>query len=95
MTVQQILETIEESGIGISDFAYGEFDSPDGVGDWEEVDQVGGEGEGDHWHSVKYFKDHNVYIKTTGYYSSYSGADFYDGYGKEVSPKEETIIVYK
>jgi len=68
MTAEEILEKVEMEGISVSNFAYGDFEAPEGVGEWEEVDQVGGEGEGDHWHSVKYFKDHDVYIKTIGFY---------------------------
>jgi hypothetical protein len=65
-----------------------------GLGKIEEVDQYGGEGQGDTWYSVKYFVDHDVYIKTNGHYSSYNGTEFYDGYGEEVKPVEKTIIEY-
>lgn len=66
-----------------------------GLGSIEEVEQVGGEGEGDTWYSVKYFKDHGVYIKTDGFYSSYNGTDFYEGYGREVKPEQKTITVFQ
>jgi hypothetical protein len=66
-----------------------------GIGDWKEVDQYGGEGEGERWYSVKYFKDHDVYIKTNGFYSSYNGTDFDYGYGYEVKPVQKTITVYE
>jgi len=66
-----------------------------GLGEVEEVKQKGGEGEGDTWYSVKYFKDHDVYIRTDGYYQSHNGADFDEGYGYEVFPKEKTIVVYE
>lgn len=66
-----------------------------GLGQVENVEQVGGEGEGDHWHQVWYFKDHDVYIKITGDYSSYNGTDFYNGYGSEVKPVEKTITVFQ
>lgn len=49
----------------------------------------------DTWYTVKYFEDHDVYIETTGYYSSYNGYEFEDGFGKEVRPAEKTITVYK
>jgi hypothetical protein len=64
---------------------------------WEEVDQVGGEDEGSHWHSVKYFKDHDVYIKVTGWYSSYNGTDFedWDEACSEVRPQEKVITVWE
>lgn len=142
LTAKEILTKIEEQGISVEDFGWGDFGAPEdfelspetqkikdeylkfreipweerkdleaptnyhplankewldsiGIGEWEEVEQVGGEGEGDIWYSVKYFKDHDVYIKTTGFYSSYEGTEFYDGYGEEVRPKEKTITVYE
>jgi hypothetical protein len=66
------------------------------LGEIKEVEQVGGEGEGDHWHSVKYFVEHDIYIYVKGWYSSYNGTDFYDGWDccSEVRPQEKTITVY-
>jgi len=96
MTALEIIEKVEELDISVSEFAYGDFENPlEGVGEWEEVDQHGGEGQGDDWHSVKHFKDHDIYIKTEGFYSSYHGTDFESGYGEEVKPKEKTITVYE
>ena len=66
-----------------------------GLGEVEEVIQVGGESQGTTWYSVKYFKDHDVYIRIDGHYTSYNGADFYDGYGREVVEKEKTIVVWE
>ena len=64
---------------------------------WEEVAQEGGEGEGDIWYSVKYFPDHDVYIRIDGFYQSYIGVEFYNGWDccSEVRPKEKTITVYE
>ncbi len=65
---------------------------------WEEIHRQGGEDEGSHWESVKYFPDHDIYIKVTGYYQSYSGTEFYGDYKdccSEVRPKEKLIIVYE
>jgi hypothetical protein len=63
---------------------------------WEEVEQYGGEGQGDTWYSVKYFPDHDVYIRVDGFYSSYNGTDF-NGWSDctEVRPQEKTITVYQ
>jgi hypothetical protein len=66
-----------------------------GLGEIKEVEQYGGEGEGDRWWTVKHFVDHDVYIKTRGYYSSYNGTDFYYGLGTEVKPTEKTITVFE
>lgn len=64
---------------------------------WVEVDQYGGEGQGDSWWSVKYFPEHNVYIKVDGWYQSYNGTEFCDGWDccSEVFPVEKTITVYE
>lgn len=64
---------------------------------FEEVHQEGGEGQGDHWESVKLFPEHNIYIKVVGHYSSYNGTDFYNDWGccYNVTPKEKTVTVYE
>ncbi len=64
---------------------------------WKEVEQYGGEGQGDTWYSVKYFKDHDVYIKVTGYYQSYNGTEFYDGWGccSQVKPVDKVVTFYE
>ena len=94
MTAKEIIAVLEKN-MSVSEFAYDDFDSVElGLGEYEEVDQHGGEDEGSDWWSVKYFKDHDVYIKVSGFYSSYSGTEF-EGYGFEVKPKEKTITVYE
>lgn len=66
-----------------------------GLGEIIEVEQEGGSEQGSSWHTVKYFKDHDVYIRTDGYYSSYEGTEFYNGFGYEVKPEQVMITVYK
>lgn len=142
MTGKEILQVIEESGISVDNFAYGDFGVPDdfelpkeleaqrkayndhweldynerqgrdtpkydrkaaneywqkqiGIGSWKEVDQYGGEDQGSTWYSVKHFIDHDVYIRTDGYYQSYNGTDFHDGYGSVVTPQKKTITVFE
>lgn len=97
-TFKEILEILEEKLAKVEDFAYESYDEEKlGLGPIEEVHQEGGEGEGSHWESVQYFKEHDVYISVVGYYTSYHGTDFYDGWSccKEVKPKEKTITVYE
>ena len=96
MTAKEIIEEVERQEISVDSFGYSDFESPlENVGEWEEIEQVGGEGEGETWYSVKFFKDHDVYIRTDGFYSSYNGTDFDEGYGDEVRPKLKTITVYE
>ncbi len=101
LNYEQIYSKIEEyfdkdDNGGVSSWAYHDFDPEElGLGEIEEIAQKGGEGEGSEWYSVKYFKDHDVYIKIEGYYTSYHGTDFDGGYGDEVKPQEKTITVYE
>lgn len=93
----EILEVLKEKIYSVSDFAYEDYDKEDlGLGEIVEVHQEGGGEQGSHWESVKHFKDHDVYIKVSGYYSSYNGTDF-DSWGdcSHVTPQEKVITVYE
>ena len=104
LTFEQIMAVLKEKikaddwDNEISQFAYMNYNKEElGLGPVEEVDSYGGEDCGSTWYSVQHFKDHDVYIRVDGYYSSYNGTDFYDGWDccKEVKPKEKTITVYE
>ena len=64
----------------------------------QQVEQVGGEGEGDHYHIVTSLTKDNktTLIKHVGFYSSYVGVEF-DGLDSFdiVEKKEKTITVYE
>lgn len=97
MNFEQIMDVLKDKIESIDSFAFEDYDVEElGLGEIKEVDQVGGEGEGDHWHSVKHFVDHDIYIYVRGSYSSYNGTDFWDEWGacSEVRPQEKTITVY-
>lgn len=66
-----------------------------GLGKVVTVEDYGGEGQGDTYYSVKHFVDHDVYIRTDGWYASYEGGTYDQGYGYEVRPQEKTVIVYE
>lgn len=93
LTVKEIINILESNNISVSDFAYGNFKLPE-LGTWEEVEKTGGADQGSYWSSVKYFRDHDVYIRTIGYYQSHYGTDFYNGYGEQVIPKEVKVVKY-
>lgn len=63
---------------------------------WEVIEQYGGEGKGDTWYSVKYFPNHDVYLKVDGWYQSHNGTDF-NGWEdvKEVKPQQKTVTFYE
>lgn len=58
------------------------------------VEQKGGTDEGSEWYIIKHFVEHDVYIKTDGYYSSYEGTDFHKGFGYKDIPKQKMITYY-
>jgi hypothetical protein len=67
------------------------------IGPIKMVEQVGGSDQGSYWYSILNFIDHNVFIKITGYYTSYEGTSFtmFDTSDfKEVFPSQKTITVY-
>ena len=66
-----------------------------GLGKVVEIEQYGGEDQGSTWYSIKHFVDHDIYIQTDGYYSSYHGTDFDEGYGYEVKPVQVMVTQYK
>lgn len=97
MNFEQIMDVLKDKIENVEKFAFEEYDKIAlDLGEVKEVEQVGGEGEGDHWHSVKYFTDHDIYIYVRGSYSSYNGTDFWDEWDacSEVKPQEKTITVY-
>lgn len=59
----------------------------------EVIEQVGGEGEGEHAHTI--FKIGEEYWKCDYSYYSYHGFEFDDAMMVKVEPKEKTIIVYE
>lgn len=65
----------------------------------ENQEQVGGEGEGDHYHIVFSITNKDtsekVFMKIDGYYSSWEGTDFYGNEPYLVEPKNKTIVVYE
>lgn len=99
LTGQEIIEKFKEI-VDVEEFAYytknDEVTDKAGIGEFDQVAQYGGEGQGDTWWSVKYFKDHDVYLKVVGYYASHNGTDF-EGWESVsiVTPKEKTVTVYE
>lgn len=107
MTYEEIVEYLKTRCNNVYDL----WDSGDGefsgnnelfqVGDYRTVFKQDPDGDRDYsQHQEKvcrvlYFHDHNVYLKITGYYSSYSGTEF-DGWScvTESRPEEKIIIVY-
>jgi hypothetical protein len=65
------------------------------VGEVEIVHEEGDtEGGGDHSEVVVHFKDHNIFLRATGFYSSYNGTEW-DSDLTEVEPYEKMVTFYK
>ena len=64
------------------------------LGKIENIEQVGGEGEGETYYQVWYFVNHDVYIRINGFYTSYEGTDWNNN-PYVVTPQEKTITVYE
>ena len=95
LTGEQILEKIQ-ANMSVQEFAYEEYSPEDlGLGEVKVVDKYGGPDKGSTWYKVQYFVEHDVYIRTDGWYSSYDGTYFDEGYGKIVKPKQVEITVYQ
>ena len=100
MNYKEILEILKANVDSVSSFSYDLYHSEELtkiLGESDEVEQYGGEGKGETWYSVKYFKDHDVYIRVDGWYSSYNGTDFWDGWDccKEVRPTQRMVTFYE
>lgn len=96
MKVEEIIQKLNDSELDTSELLeLLEGPEDETFGNVAIVDEVGGhEGGGDYAMRVVHFKDHNVFLKLTGSYSSYEGTDW-DSDWKEVVPKEKMITVYE
>ncbi len=95
LTGEQILEKIQ-ANMSVQEFAYEDY-SPEELelGEVKVVDQYGGPDKGSTWYKVQYFVEHDVYIRTDGWYSSYDGTYFDEGYGSVVKPVEKMVTFYE
>lgn len=74
---KKIIAILMKNDVTPYDFAFNDYQEIEELGKVKEVEQIGGEGEGDSWYSVKHFVDYGVFIRIDGNYSSYNGTDFY------------------
>lgn len=68
-----------------------------GIGEIIQIEQYGGEDMGSTWYSIKYFPQHDIHIKVSGWYQSYHGTDFEDWSDacSEVKPVTKTVTVFE
>lgn len=100
LTAEKIIEILNEAAEERDEFKnsfgyYDEFNSVElGLGESESVhhDREGGSYDTDV--QVIHFKDHDVYVSLSGYYSSQEGSTW-DGEFQVVYPKQKVITVYE
>lgn len=90
----KILEILDKHDISASILA-DNYNLPNELGVVERVDHYGGEGQGELYYDVLYFKDFDVYVKIRGYYYSYDGIEYYDDAISEVKPVKKEITVFE
>lgn len=100
MDYKEIVEILKNNLDGVEDFAFSDFNPNElGLGEVKSIPEgsQGGEGRGEHWVRVFNFINHNIFISVTGFYTSYDGTDFSDGWDslKEVIPVTKTVVVYE
>lgn len=88
------LQAIKKDLLRLENIRDAKFNSELKIGKWEIVDEYGGEGKGEEHYYVLYFKDHDVYLKCDGFYTSYEGADYDDSEWQHVVPKQITQTIY-
>jgi len=102
-TYSEIIEVLDEHCGNIYDFVHEDFEYKtvqDLVGDWKEIWVSGGCDKGSDWVTVYHFQDHDVYIKISGYYTSYNGVEFnsrsWTGSDvKKIKQKEVIKVIYQ
>lgn len=95
MTTEKLLERLGELfNDNEGYFAY-EMNNTEEFGEAPIVDETGDcEGGGDYSMIVRHFKNLDVYVKQTGFYSSYNGTDWNKDF-TIVKPVEKMITVFE
>ena len=101
-TYSEIIEVLDEHCEDIYQFINEDYEPiiDELLGKWTEIWVSGGCDEGSDWVRVLYFEEHDVYIKVSGYYTSYNGVEFISNSWKgsdvkEVRPKEVIQVIYQ
>lgn len=97
MNKETVITHIRKANYDVGEFAFMDEGTIPNIGDFTQIEQRGGEGQGDYWYSVKHFSEKDLYVKVSGFYSSYLGTSF-DSFEDEldiVRPVQKTITVYE
>ena len=96
LSANEIVGTLAQMGISPQTFSWGMTAElkerfAEDLGQYEIVDESDN---GSDRHMVILFKDHGVFLKITGFYSSYDGTEWNSDY-KEVKLVTETVTAFK
>lgn len=99
MESKELIAKLLELELTPESYHYEDYDenifSSNGLETPVEVDQWGGEGEGDEYGFVIHFPTLNIYLRADGDYASYSGSDMSSAEWYKVTPQQKTITVYE
>lgn len=96
-TYSEILEVLESTYDSVLTFIDEFDDNIEGIGPCNQIEHFGGEGKGDTYYDIFHFPEQDIYIKVEGWYTSYHGVDYSDGWSccRQVKPAQKTIVVYE
>jgi len=92
--IQNLNNYISRPGKYLDDILRDTDSLKDEFGEVEIVEEIGDtEGGGEKSVKVLHFKDHDVYVKFSGYYTSYDGTTWNDEF-KQVYPRKVEVVQY-
>ena len=95
MNTQKLLEILSELFEQNENYFAYEMDNTEEFGEAPIVEEEGDiEGGGDYSMVVRHFKNLDIYVRQTGFYSSYDGTDWNNDF-TVVKPVEKTITVFE
>lgn len=96
LSFDEIIKIVEENGVSIESFARNYYKSIElGLGKVKRIKAVSNS---DEVYYVNYFIEHDIYVKTQGYYDSYDSYETFEdaeSYGFEVKPIEKVVTFYE
>jgi len=101
MTYKEINDKLKELSGSVNEareiLEYPDEETEKIFGKIESIDSYGGEGQGETYYNIFFFPEHDVYLRIDGFYSSYEGVDYIEGWDSisQVKPKQKTITVYE
>lgn len=94
--ISLIEDNFEDQNEFVEEYGYGDTNYEPIFGKSEIVEEEGGhEGAGEDCHIVRYFSDHDVYIRLDGWYASYDGTHWEDADYRVVKAVYKMVRFYE